>query len=211
MQHGHMNVLSRCKVTWTYCHVAARSHERNVTMQHGHMNVMLRCSTVTWTYYHEVRSHERTVTMHGHMNVLSRCTITWTYCYDARSHELIVTMQHDHMNVLLRCSTVTWTYCYDAARSHERIVTMQHGRMNAKIKWLCKFSAACRHWCSTGVSGCAALHTAVCCGTHLGAERLFCTTFDIPLQLEQTDFCLSNFSSIRKWCEWEGRRTWWTS
>jgi hypothetical protein len=60
---------------------------------------------------------KRFVTMHGHMNVLLRCTVTWTYCYDARSHEPIVTM-HCHMNVLLRC-TVTWTYCYDA-RSHER-------------------------------------------------------------------------------------------
>jgi hypothetical protein len=28
------------------------------------------------------------VWMHGHMNVLSRCTVTGTYCHDARSQEL---------------------------------------------------------------------------------------------------------------------------
>jgi hypothetical protein len=72
---------------------------------------------VTWTYCHDARAHERIVTMHGHMNVLSRCsTVTWTYCHDAaRSHEHIVTM-HGHMNVLSQC-TVTWAYCHDA-RSH---------------------------------------------------------------------------------------------
>jgi hypothetical protein len=93
--YGHTNVLSRCTVTWTYCH-DVRSYEPIVTM-HGHMNVLSRY-TVTWTYCHDARSHERIVTIHGHMNVLSRCTITWTYCHDARSHERIVTI-YGHMNV----------------------------------------------------------------------------------------------------------------
>jgi hypothetical protein len=48
--------------------------------------------------YYDARSHGRIVTMHGHMNVLLRCTVTWTYCYDARSRERIVTM-HCHMHV----------------------------------------------------------------------------------------------------------------
>jgi hypothetical protein len=112
--HGHISVVSRCTVTWTYCH-DARSYERIVTM-HGHMSVLSRC-TVMWAYCHDARSYERIVTMHGYMNVLSRCTVIWAYCHDARSHERIVTM-HGHMNVLSRC-TITWTYCHDA-RSHER-------------------------------------------------------------------------------------------
>jgi hypothetical protein len=88
------------------------------------------CSTAVCTLSETCRAswQNKFVTMHGHMNVLSRCTVTWTYCQDARSHERIVTMQHGHMNVLSRCSTVTWTYCQDA-RSHERSVTM-HGHMN---------------------------------------------------------------------------------
>jgi hypothetical protein len=73
--HGHMNVLLRYTVTWTYCY-DARSHERIFTM-HGHMNVLLRY-TVTWTYCYDARSHESIVTMHGHMNVFLRCTVTWT-------------------------------------------------------------------------------------------------------------------------------------
>jgi hypothetical protein len=110
--HGHMNVLLRYTVTWTY--YDARSHERIVTM-HGHMNVLLRC-TVTWTYCYDARSHERIIMMHGHMNVLLRCTVTWTYCYDAPSHERIV-MMHGHMNVLLRC-TVTCTLNTSSDRRH---------------------------------------------------------------------------------------------
>jgi hypothetical protein len=150
--HGHMNVLSRCTVTWTYCK-DARSREGIVTM-HGHMNVLLRW-TVTWTYCHDARSHELTVMMHGHMNVLLRCTVTWTYCHDARSHELTVAMD-GHMNVLSRC-TVTWTYCYDG-RSHERIVTI-HGHMNEKfLKWILKNQAGRAWigliWLSTGTCYC---------------------------------------------------------
>jgi hypothetical protein len=73
---------------------------------HGHMNVIPRC-TVTWTSYHDALSHERHITMHGHMNVISRCTVTWTSYHDARSHERHTTM-HGHMKFISRC-TVTWT------------------------------------------------------------------------------------------------------
>jgi hypothetical protein len=71
-----------CRVSWQnkfvkLVHLIGFIIKKFVTMQHGHMNVLSRC-TVTWTYCNDARSHEHTVTMHGHMNVLSRCTVTWT-------------------------------------------------------------------------------------------------------------------------------------
>ena len=135
--HVHMNVLSRCTITWTSYH-DARWHERLITM-HGHMNVLLRCCTVTWTSYHDAQSHERLITiLNGHLNVLSRCTVPWTFYHDARSrasyhdaarsHKRLITVLHGHMNVLSLC-TITW-----------KSYTM-HGHMNVKelLHWELKY------------------------------------------------------------------------
>jgi hypothetical protein len=63
---------------------------------------------------------------------------------------------------------------------------------------LCHFSIGVVSY--TGVRISADLHTVLCCAKILGVEPFFCT-FDNPLYLQHTNFCISNtsFTDIFAW------------